>query len=61
MRTTTERPPFRELTGPGGEESTDLDYLAWKEEKIRKALKQAEDRSLMIPADKVWEKFGFER
>ena len=41
--------------------SADPDYLVWKENKIRKALKEAEDRSSMISAEKVWEKFGLER
>lgn len=41
--------------------SADADYVLWKENKIRKALKQAEDRSVMVPAEKVWEDFGFER
>ncbi|MGH1349186.1 MAG: hypothetical protein ACRBBN_00015 [Methyloligellaceae bacterium] len=36
-------------------ESNDADYLAWKKQQIEKALKQSEDRSKMIPADKVWE------
>ncbi|MCM2473784.1 hypothetical protein HGO38_09890 [Rhizobium sp. CG5] len=55
-----ERPDLAELTtepsvahGPG--------YDAWKEAKVRKALDQAKDRSKMIPADDVWESFGFER
>ncbi|TWF56592.1 hypothetical protein FHW37_102227 [Neorhizobium alkalisoli] len=52
---------FKDLTAPAEGQSTDADYLAWKEAKIRKALKQAEDRSLMVPAEEVWKRFGFER
>jgi len=55
-----ENPTFEELTQPC-EPSTDPDYLAWKERKIRKALEQAQDRSTLIPAAKVWEKLGLER
>ncbi|TCR04655.1 hypothetical protein EDF70_102758 [Neorhizobium sp. JUb45] len=51
---------FKELTEPQAPAS-DPDYLAWKERKIRAALKQAEDRSCMVPAKTVWEKFGLER
>lgn len=46
---------------PAGAPTTDPDYLAWKEAKVRKALEQANDRSNMIPASKVWEQFGLER
>jgi len=46
---------------PAGAPTADPDYLAWKEAKVRKALEQAEDRSNMIPASKVWEQFGLER
>lgn len=52
---------LKELTEPDATTAVDPDYDSWKEEKIRKALKQAEDRASMIPANKVWEKFGFER
>ena len=60
MSKTTEAPTFEEMTQPC-EPSTDPAYLAWKEAKIRRALEQAKDRSKMIPAEKVWEKFGLER
>ncbi|MFQ5562066.1 MAG: hypothetical protein ACE5FO_00710 [Parvularculaceae bacterium] len=43
------------------EPCVDPAYLAWKKAKIRKALKEAEDRSKMIPAHKVWEELGLER
>lgn len=42
-------------------ESTDPDYLAWKEQKIKTGLEQSKDRASMIPASKVWEKLGLER
>lgn len=48
-------------TGPQMPEADDRDYASWKESKIRKALKQSEDRSVMTPARNVWERFGFER
>lgn len=51
---------LEELTQPC-EPSTAPDYLAWKENKILKGLKQSKDRSQMVPAHQVWEKFGFER
>lgn len=41
-----------------GEESTDPDYLAWKERKVLRALGQAKDRACMIPAEEVWKEFG---
>lgn len=46
---------------PARAPNADPDYIAWKDAKIRKALEQAEDRSNMIPASKVWEQFGLER
>jgi len=46
---------------PAGGPSNDPEYLAWKEAKIRRALEQSKDRTQMIPAHKVWEKFGLER
>lgn len=46
---------------PVNEPCVDPAYLAWKKAKIRKALKEAEDRSKMIPAHKVWEELGLER
>ncbi|NLS03237.1 hypothetical protein HGP14_07605 [Rhizobium sp. P32RR-XVIII] len=50
-----------ELTEVQANAVADQGYDAWKEEKIKSALKQSEDRSTMIPANKVWERFGFER
>ena len=41
-------------------ESSTADYQAWKERKIRRALEQADDPSLMIPADQVWKDLGLE-
>ncbi|MFB9951026.1 hypothetical protein ACFFP0_19435 [Rhizobium puerariae] len=52
---------FKELTEPQATAALDQNYDSWKEEKIKKALKQSENRSVMTPAAKVWERFGFER
>ena len=39
--------------------SNDPDYLAWKEEQIKKALKFAEENpDKMIPQEEVWKKLG---
>lgn len=46
---------------PQSSEASAAEYDAWKVEKITKAIKQCEDRSSMIPATDVWERFGFER
>lgn len=46
---------------PQSSEGSSAEYVAWKVEKITKALKQSEDRAAMIPAADVWERFGFER
>ncbi|MEN3146385.1 hypothetical protein ABCW43_03660 [Neorhizobium sp. IRAMC:178] len=56
-----EKISFKELTEPHAAAASDEQYDSWKEEKIRHALKQSEDRSKMTPARKVWERFGFER
>lgn len=50
-----------EHLAPAGRPSSDPEYLAWKQAKVEKALVQAEDRSQMIPAHKVWERLGLER
>jgi hypothetical protein len=43
---------------PMGEvDNLDPDYRAWKDQKIRHALAQSQDRSAMIPADEVWSEF----
>jgi hypothetical protein len=52
---------FKELTESQVAAAGDEHYASWKDDKIRNALKQSEDRSKMTPAKKVWEKFGFER
>jgi hypothetical protein len=52
---------IEELTEVQPHAAADEGYDAWKEKKIRAALKQADDRSAMVPAKKVWERFGFER
>ena len=56
-----EKISFKDLTEPQAATAGDEHYDSWKEEKIRNALKQSEDRSKMTPARKVWERFGFER
>lgn len=53
--------PPEDLTEAQPNAAPDEGYDAWKEQKIRAALKQADDRSSMTPAKKVWERFGFER
>ncbi len=53
--------PVEDLTEAQPTAAADAGYDAWKEKKIRAALKQADDRSSMVPAKKVWERFGFER
>lgn len=61
MNELTEKQSLDDHLRPAGAPATDPDYLAWKEAKIRKALEQAEDRTQLIPASKVWEQFGRER
>lgn len=53
---------FRELTAPE-EPAADKNpgYPEWKRKKVEAALKQSEERSSMVSAKKVWERFGFER
>lgn len=41
-------------------ENPDVDYQAWKERVILKALKEAEDSANMIPAEEVWKDLGLE-
>lgn len=52
---------LEEHLAPAGQPSNDPQYLAWKEAKVKKALAEAEDRSKLIPAHKVWEDLGLER
>jgi hypothetical protein len=35
-------------------------YDDWKRRKIEQSLAESQDRSKLIPADKVWRKLGFE-
>jgi hypothetical protein len=42
-------------------DETSPDYVAWKDAKVRRALKQSEDRSAMIPSDEVWKALDSER
>ena len=46
---------------PAGQRLGDPGYLRWKTAKIEQGLAEAEDRTSLIPADKVWEDLGFER
>ena len=46
---------------PAGQPSNDPEYLAWKKAKIEKGLAEAQDRTKLIPAHKVWEDLGLER
>ena len=46
---------------PAGQPSTDPEYLAYKRAKVEKGLAEAEDRSKLTPAHKVWEALGLER
>jgi hypothetical protein len=41
--------------------SAEPGYAAWKRAKIESALRQASDRSCMIPEDQVWRELGLER
>ena len=41
--------------------STDPDYVAYKKNKIEKGLAESQDRTKLIPAEKVWEDLGLER
>ena len=44
-----------------GQPSTDPEYLAWKKDKIQKALDFArENPDKMIPQRDIWTKFGLE-
>ena len=38
----------------------DHGYDAWKRAKVERALAQSQDRSSMIPAEKVWRELGLE-
>jgi len=61
MNTTTETNPLDDHLRPAGKVSSDPDYLAFKNAKIKAGLSQANDRSRMIPASEVWEELGLER
>ncbi|MGE6739288.1 hypothetical protein ACQKGC_03320 [Allorhizobium pseudoryzae] len=51
----------QKTTSPDDDAVTPEAYVAWKDAKVRAALAEAEDRTCMIPAADVWERFGFER
>ena len=57
--TKDKRPSLTDLTATAPE-SNDPAYRAWKQAKVDKALKEAEDRAALIPSDKVWSKLGVE-
>ncbi|MFN4205370.1 MAG: hypothetical protein ACK4HG_03170 [Agrobacterium albertimagni] len=42
---------------PPLQDASRSEYAAWKAKKIMAALRQTEDRTAMIPADEVWERF----
>ena len=42
-------------------EVNQLGHSKWKAEKVKLGLKQAEDRSSLIPSEQVWHKLGLER
>lgn len=52
---------LKELAEPAAACAAEQNYDVWKDGKLRRALKQSEDRSVMIPSQKVWARFGFER
>ncbi|OLP58442.1 hypothetical protein BJF93_16320 [Xaviernesmea oryzae] len=60
MSETDDKLTFKVLIDPARDQEPDAGYRAWKERKIRAALKQADQGGQMIPADKVWASFGFE-
>ena len=39
----------------------DTGYAVFKDAKVKQGLKEAQNRSQMVPAEKVWEKLGLER
>lgn len=59
-KTMTSTDTIKEHLRPVGP-SRDPDYLAWREQEIRAALEEANDRSNMISIDKAWEALGIER
>jgi len=61
MSYTHAKDTLEEHLAPAGQPSSDPEYLAWKESKVKKGLAEAEDRSKLIPAHKVWEDLGLER
>lgn len=42
-------------------EPVERGYKAWKAKKIEQGISESNDRSKMIPADKVWRELGLER
>lgn len=61
MSDTDTKDALEEHLAPAGQPSSDPEYLAYKQAKVKKGLAEAEDRSKLIPAHKVWEDLGLER
>lgn len=61
MSDTDTKDALDEHLTPAGTPSSDPEYVAYKKAKIEKGLAEAEDRSKLIPAHKVWEDLGLER
>ena len=61
MSDTDTKDPLDKHLAPAGQPSNDPEYLAHKQAKVKKGLAEAEDRSKLIPAHKVWEDLGLER
>lgn len=56
---TEQTPTLAEVTKEQPD-SSDPDYLAWVDEKIRRAQQELKDPSKRILADKVWKELGIE-
>ena len=62
MDQTKDRPPTLDEATTPQPESTDPDYLAWKDAKIRAAIKAADENpDGGVTLDEMWKKFGLDR
>ena len=61
MSDTNTKGVLEEHLASAGQGSDDPEFQAWKEAKVKQGLAEAEDRSKLIPAHKVWEDLGLER
>ena len=52
---------LEEHLAPAGKPSTDPEYQAFKNAKVKKGLAQSENRAELTPAHKVWKALGLER